>query len=134
MADNRDFLGRGWAFPVRVGDDGRIAVAEGDEKVRQSVWLILATAEGERPMLDGFGCGIHDLVFQPNTPQLHGVVQATVREALMRWEPRIDVLEVHVDAPADEPSLLLIRVDYRIRENNAAYNLVYPFYLQEGLA
>lgn len=133
MTENRDFLGRGWGFPVRT-IDGRLAMAEGDEKVRESIWIILSTAPGERQMVPEFGCGIHDLVFQPNTPALHGVVQANVREALSRFEPRIDVLEVHVEAPAEEPALLLIRADYRIRANNAAYNLVYPFFLQEGLS
>jgi hypothetical protein len=51
---------------------------------------------------------------------------------LVAYEPRIDVLDVSVDTSPGEPNLLLIRVGYRIRSNNALGNLVYPFYLKEG--
>ncbi|WP_424710026.1 GPW/gp25 family protein [Kitasatospora acidiphila] len=104
----------------------------GAEKVRQSIWLILATAPGERRMRPDFGCGIHDLVFQANTTALHGVVTQRVRDALVTWEPRIDVLDVTVEAPPDAANVLLIRIAYRIRATNTAHNLVYPFFLSEG--
>ena len=83
-------------------------------------------------MQPDFGCGIHDLVFEPNTAALRGVVQTNVREALTRWEPRIDVLDVRVETPPDFRNRLLIHVDYRVRANNAVFNLVYPFFLDEG--
>ena len=59
-------------------------------------------------------------------------MQQRVRDALIRWEPRIDVLDVRVEAPSAQKHVLLIRIDYRVRANNAFYNLVYPFFLQEG--
>jgi phage baseplate assembly protein W len=84
-------------------------------------------------MLPEFGCGIHDLVFEPNTAALRGLVQSKVGEALIRWEPRIDVLGVRAESPTpDQRNRLLIRVDYRVRANNAFFNLVYPFFLDEG--
>jgi phage baseplate assembly protein W len=69
---------------------------------------------------------------ETNTAQLHGRLQVRVREALVRWEPRIDVLDVRIDSPPEKKNVLFIRIDYRIRANNALYNLVYPFFLQEG--
>lgn len=126
------FLGRGLAFPVRPNQTRSLPVAAGAEKVRQSIWLILATAPGERRMRPDFGCGIHDLVFQANTTALHGTVAERVRTALLTWEPRIDVLDVTVEAPVDATNTLLIRVSYRITANNTIHNLVYPFYLTEG--
>jgi phage baseplate assembly protein W len=134
---NRNIIGRGWRFPVKPGGDGRLHYLGGDaaenaEKIRQSVWILLSTAPGERLMLPDFGCGIHDLVFEPNTAALRGTVQVKVREALQRWEPRIDVLDVQVDSPPEERNLLNIRIDYRIRANNSIYNLVYPFFFNEG--
>lgn len=134
MAD-RDpgFLGRGWAFPVIAGRDGRIGMIEGPVAVEQAITIVLGTSPGERVMRPEFGCGIWELVMEANTAQLHGRVQARVREALTRWEPRIDVLDVRVDAPRDQPNVLLIRIDYRLRANNAFFNLVYPFFLQEGV-
>jgi len=127
-----DFLGRGWSFPIKPAPGGRLSFISGAEKIRQSIWIILSTAPGERQMRPRFGCGIHDLVFEANTAALRGVVQEKVRESLTRWEPRIDVLNVEVRTPAEGRNYLLIRVDYRIRANNAFYNLVYPFFLTEG--
>ena len=129
----QDFLGRGWRFPVTLVPDQLRSFLGGDEKIRQSIWIILSTAPGERQMLPEFGCGIHDLVFEPNTAATRGLVQQQVSAALTRWEPRIDVLGVRVDPPApEERNRMLIRIDYRVRENNAFFNLVYPFFLDEG--
>jgi phage baseplate assembly protein W len=127
-----DFIGRGWMFPVKPDPAGRVTYLGGEDRIRQSIWLILGTAQGERQMRPDFGCGIHDLVFAANTTALRGVVQQQVRESLVRWEPRIDVLDVRVDAPPDQRNYLLIRVDYRVRANNALLNLVYPFFFTES--
>lgn len=82
-------------------------------------------------MLPDFGCGIHDLVFAPNNATTIAMVVHTVREALVAYEPRIDVLDISAESAPDELNLLLIRINYRIRANNARGNLVYPFYIQE---
>jgi phage baseplate assembly protein W len=128
-----EFFGRGWPFPIKPGAARRLAYLSGDEKIRQSIWLILSTAPGERQMRPNFGCGIHDLVFQPNTAALRGIVKERVRDALVRWEPRVDLLDVRVETPAEARNYLLIRIDYRNRSNNAFYNLVYPFFINEGV-
>lgn len=127
-----DFLGQGWAYPVVAGAAGP-RWASGADKIRQAIWLVLSTAKGERLMLPGFGCGIHDLVFSANTAGLRGLVAAEVRDALTRWEPRVDVLDVLVETPDDDRSRVIISIACRIRENNAALNLVYPFFLDEGV-
>ena len=130
---NASFIGVGWQFPVKPDAKGRLRYVAGDDEIRQAIWLILTTAPGERKMRDEFGCGVHDLVFDANTAALHGLVQSNVKTALTKWEPRIDVLDVRVEAPAEQRNLLMIHIDYRIRANNAIYNLVYPFFLLEGV-
>lgn len=127
-----DIIGTGWAFPVKCTASGKLMYQGGEEKIRQSIWLILSTAPGERVMLPEFGCGIHELVFEANTSAVRGLLQAKAREALIRWEPRIDVIEVRAETPHDARNHLLIRIDYRVRSNNAIYNLVFPFFLREG--
>lgn len=126
-----DIIGRGWPFPVRA-HGGRITLQGGERKIRESIQLILGTAPGERQMRPAFGCGINDLVFEANTARLRGLVEVKVREALTRWEPRIDVLGVRAELPPNARNHLLIRIDYRVRSNNAVYNLVYPFFVDEG--
>ena len=126
----RDFLGIGWKFPLQVTPAGRIAQARYEQRIEESVFLILSTAKGERVMLPGFGCGIHDLTFSPNTPVARSAIVESVRTALVQYEPRIDVLDVTTEAQGE--NLLLIRIGYRIRANNAIGNLVYPFYINEA--
>jgi phage baseplate assembly protein W len=124
-----DFLGSGWQFPVSL-QDGGIARAEGDQSIQQAIWIILGTARGERVMRPEFGCGIYDLVFATNDSTTAGRVERDVRAALVRWEPRIDVQDVEVVSQSDDPSVLLIRIEYRVRSTNNVFNLVYPFYLE----
>jgi phage baseplate assembly protein W len=128
-----DIIGPGLDFPLRPLADGRMRFVGGDEKIRQSIWLILGTSPGEREMRPEFGCGIHELLFDANTSRLRGIIEETVREALARWEPRIDVLAVRAETPPESRNHLLIRIDYRVRATNALYNLVYPFFINEGV-
>ena len=127
------FLGKGWSFPVRPGEDGALALAEYEEKVRQSIWIILGTAKGERVMRPDFGCGIYDLVFSLNTPDTAGKVSQAVRQSLIFFEPRINVLDVSVRSD-EGGQVLLIIVDYEVRATNNVFNLVYPFYLERSRA
>ncbi|RYG25203.1 baseplate protein [bacterium] len=132
MRLDREYLGVGWKFPIQTTPDGKIAQAKEEQRIEESVYLILATSKGERAMKPEFGCGLQELVFAPNNASTRARVAFTVRQALVASEPRIDVMEVGVDATDEEPNLLLIRVDYRIRANNARGNLVYPFFVTEG--
>lgn len=134
MSAAPDFLGRGWAHPFARDPSGQVRMVSGDELVAQSIWLILATAPGERAHRPDFGCGIHELVFAPNDATTSGRVADAVQDALVRFEPRAEVLAVTTSIPDGEPSTLLIAIDYRVRTTNNRFNLVYPFYLQGGVA
>jgi hypothetical protein len=91
----------------------------------------LSTAKGERVMRPDFGCGIHDMVFAPNNAGTRGRIEIDVREALLKWEPRIIVDKLDVSA-GDRGELILIQIDYRVRTTNSRFNLVYPFYLERS--
>jgi Bacteriophage baseplate protein W len=129
---SRDFLGTGLKFPLQVTPQGRIALARGEQRVEEGIYVILGTRIGERVMQPKFGCAIHDLVFAPNNSATRTRAIDAVRRALTLFEPRIDVLDVSADSAPAEPNLLLLRVDYRLRANNAIGNLVYPFFLLES--
>ena len=129
----KPFLGVGTAFPPQLDAATQGFVrAEYEESVRQSILLILGTAPGERLMRPEFGCGIHDLVFENLSFGTLGRVQQTVDEALLRLEPRIDVGSIDV-RPGGDGNLLLIHIQYQVRATNNAFNLVYPFYLQQDV-
>jgi phage baseplate assembly protein W len=132
------FLGVGWGFPVdalpqeREGKARCVARAEHEDSVRQAIWIILSTAKGERLMRPDFGCGIHDLVFAANDAATRGLARFEVREALLRWEPRVEVVDVEAAAGGEQGEILLIDIDYRVIATDNRFNLVYPFYLQRS--
>jgi len=133
MSDaKRDFLGVGWKFPLQVNAQGAIASSRYEQSIEEAIYMILGTAKGERVMRPDFGCGIHDVVFAPNNPATVSVIVDAVRKALVADEPRIDVLAVDAQTSEEQPNLLIIRVNYRVRANNTIENLVYPFYITEG--
>lgn len=132
----RGFLGTGWSYGlspaaegVGLAAGGQIAEAGGEASVRQSIWLILGTAVGERVGRPDFGCAIHDLVFAPLSAGTMGDAIRAVTQALVTWEPRIQVLDVDASPAEDADDVLIIEIHYRIRMTNSRYNMVYPFYL-----
>jgi uncharacterized protein len=129
-------LGVGWGFPVALvdSDEGRrLARAQYEESVRQSIMIILSTAKGERVMRPEFGCGLQELVFDVNNSATRAMAEFEVRGALQNWEPRIDLLRVNVSSGGENGEQLLIRIDYRVRATDTRFNLVYPFYLDRPL-
>lgn len=126
---NTEFIGAGWAFPLRTDATGSIALVSGEREIVESIRLILATAPGERPMRPEFGCAIHDLVFAPADAATAGRIAYEVRRSLERWEPRIELSDVVVRFDEAEAGKLLIDIRYEPRGSNDPRNLVFPFYV-----
>lgn len=130
MADI-DLIGQGWKFPIKVNAKGGLSYSSGPERIQDAIWIILSTSLGERLMLPDFGAGVNDYVFQDNSDVIRTRLQTAINEALVKWEPRIELQNVNV-RQGDEPSQVLVSIDYLIRTTNELFNLVYPLYLQEG--
>jgi phage baseplate assembly protein W len=60
-----------------------------EENVRESIFIILGTAPGERVQRKDFGCRIHDLMFEPNNYVTAARAEYYCEEALYKYEPRI---------------------------------------------
>lgn len=124
-----EWLGTGPRFPWRPDPQtGALAYVSGEEIVRQSIEVILDTEPGERIMLPAFGCGLRRYLMEPNTTATRAGMQRDISDALVRWEPRIQLTNVAVTA-GEEPSLVWIQIAYLRRADRRADNLVYPFYL-----
>jgi phage baseplate assembly protein W len=128
MISDVDFVGAGWAYPLATDATGGMALVTREREIEQAIRLILGTACGERPMRPEFGCHIHDHVFGPATSATAGQIAYDVREALDRWEPRVEVRDVKVSFDAIEQGALYIDIAYVIRGLNDPRNLVFPFY------
>jgi hypothetical protein len=128
-----DFLGKGWKYPIAIEKETgyvRISFSEGEQSIHESILIILGTAKGERVMRPDFGCGMNELVFAPNNTSTSTMVALNVKEALLKWEPRIEVLNVSAAPDEEEGNRLNIDIEYRVKSSNTKRNLVYPFYLE----
>jgi phage baseplate assembly protein W len=125
----RRVFGAGLALPIAAADDGRLPAADGPEKVRLSIAIILDTEPGERIMLPAFGCGLRRFLMQPNSTATRAQMQREIETALRTWEPRIRLERVDV-LPAADPAMVLVQVGYAHVRDGRRDNLVYPFYLE----
>ena len=129
---SEQFIGRGWAFPLRVDSTGGIALVSREQEIEEAIRLILGTSPGERPMRPEFGCRIHEYLFASADGETASAITAAVRASLRRWEPRINVDDVVVTIDRVNPALLYIDVRYVIKATNDRRNLVFPFYVIPG--
>jgi phage baseplate assembly protein W len=126
---NREFLGQGWAWPTQINPRGEFSLARGERDIEQAIRIILETHPGERVMRPEFGCRVHDLVFAPYDAATEGLAIMYVEEALERWEPRVDVLEVNVSENPNHEGALSIEIRYRVKDTHDERSIVHPFYL-----
>ena len=126
-----DFDASEGASGLRISPTGALATVEGDASVRQAVLLLLSTAPGERVMRPEYGCDLRKLLFEPNDATTAGLAIHYVRQALTRWEPRIELLRVDAGLDPREPSHLVIDLQYRVRATRAEQRLKVALNLKE---
>ena len=130
--DEHSFLGNGWSFEVMPDPvTGRIRMCGGNEDIAQAVRLILNTKHGERVMRPDFGCRLCDFAFESFSQSVRSEMIDEIKSALTLHEPRISDVEVTIDDTAPEGRIVL-EISYVVRATNNPYNLVFPFYIEEG--
>lgn len=131
MAEDRTFLGRGFHFPPQVDPTtGRFLTSSGEEDIKEAIYLILMTRRGERQMNPDFGCDIERYVFDLPDMRAEKGIRNAVRVALIKWEPRIDDIQVELNLSRMSEGIVFIEIGYRVRKNNNTVNLVFPYYLE----
>ena len=129
----KDFLGSGWSFPLRVDPrTGHIAMAEGEESIRQSIGIILRTYRGERVMRSDFGSSTPDYAFAPANYALKESIAYELSRQVVLQEPRVRDVQVTCDEPSGQDGRLILQVSYTVRSTNNRYNHVYPFWMGQG--
>lgn len=128
MSDNK-FLGRGMQFPPAVNPaTGRFLESFGEASVKESVYIILMTARGERWLLPQFGSRLLSYTFMDTSVTMRSILANELRQTLLEQEPRIAEVTVDIDAMSRE-GCLFIQIGYAIIGKNQRDNLVFPFYL-----
>ena len=127
------FLGIGWGFPPtfdRVAN--KVVLSSDDEDIKQSLEILLSTRLGERVMLPEYGCALDEMLFEPLTTTLKTYMRELIRTAILRFEPRVELMAVDLDDSGELEGRVLIMVDYRIRATNTRSNLVFPYFKNEA--
>lgn len=130
--EEQSFLGRGWTFPPafdRVSGEAETATDRQD--IEQSLEILLGTRPGERLLRPDYGCNLDELLFEPITPTLLTSVKDQIEQAIILYEPRIELLNIDMEESSSEEGLLLVAIDYAIVRTNSRFNFVYPFYIHE---
>lgn len=128
------YLGRGWKFPVRVDKQtGRIVMSEQEEDIAEAVKIILLTRKGERAMQPEFGSNAYKFVFGSMQVTSVKMIEEEIKESLVQWEPRIKDIEVSSRFDPGNPNKLFLNISYTVRSTNNPFNLVFPFYINEGI-
>ncbi|MBX9583799.1 MAG: GPW/gp25 family protein [Gemmataceae bacterium] len=100
-------------YPYDFDARGRTAEAGDDPYVRDLIEQVLFTVPGERVNRPSFGCGLLQLVFAPNSPELAATTQFLVQGALQQWlGDLVTVEEVGVIA---EDATLRVTISYVVR-------------------
>jgi uncharacterized protein len=120
VGESGSMLGRGIAFPPRVGADGRMTWSEGEANIREAIQIILATDRGERVRRPDFGAGLGQYLFEPNTAATHSQLEQGIAQALASWEPRIAVEAVDAGPDADDPEAAVATITYTLVATQAA--------------
>jgi uncharacterized protein len=133
MSTERAFLGRGWSFPPAFDKASKsVAMLEEEKDIESSLEILLSTRLGERIMQPNYGCNLDEMVFEAMNLTMLTYLKDLVENAILYFEPRIDLIGLEIDTSQELEGVLLIKIDYTVRTTNSRFNFVYPFYKNEG--
>jgi uncharacterized protein len=113
---------------MAYSNNGSLALVSGDLELEQAIQIILLTYPGERPMRLEFGSRVRDFVFRTVDPGMAAELAHEVRSALLRWEPRVDIVSVAAVPDPSSDGTVFIEIEYSVKGTNDRRNLVFPFY------
>jgi phage baseplate assembly protein W len=127
------FLGRGWSFPPSFEHSHKgVNMIQDEEDVKSSLEILLATARGERVMLPHYGCNLESQLFEPLNTRQKTLLKDLIETAILYHEPRVELEELEIDDEQELEGVLRIELGYRIKATNSRFNVVFPYYLNEG--
>lgn len=127
------FLGTGWKFPPEFDlEAGTTMLTSDEEDIAASLRILLGTGRGERFLNPKYGLDMHELLFDPMSTTMTTLLKDRVKNAILIYEPRINLLSLELDTSAQQEGRVSIVLEYEVRATNSRYNLVYPFSNTEG--
>mgnify|MGYP000284841833 FL=1 len=112
---------------------GHFRMAEGEEDIRQAIYIILMTRLKERAMLPDFGCNLQEYIYDLPDAAFESRLIREAEDALTRYEPRIRQVSISVDRNDHLRGVIYLNIDYYVRATNNPNNLVFPYHLEDGI-
>ncbi len=100
-------------YPYHIGKNGRTAGTDQPDHIRDMIEQVLFTTPGERVNRPTFGCGLLQMLFAPNSPEVATATQFIVQSALQQWLGALIRVE-SVDVLSQD-STLSVTVNYTIQ-------------------
>ncbi|MBB4036627.1 hypothetical protein GGR21_002533 [Dysgonomonas hofstadii] len=132
MNDNESYIGKGWTFPPRFIKGYGASMVSLEEDIKESLQILLGTTPGERIFRYDYGCSIRQWAFEEINLSTKTLIIDSIRQAIISFETRIDVENIHLGTTDISEGILWINIDYKVRQTNNRSNKVYPFYFKEG--
>lgn len=131
--EDKSFLGTGWSFPPTFKNHtGTNEMVSKEDDIFQSLHILLTTQLNERIMRSDFGCDLSVLLYESITITLLTKIKGIIQNAILLYEPRIDLLDVNFFTEESTNGVIKIEIIYKIRATNSRKNYVFPYYLEEG--
>ena len=129
---SKAFLGRGWSFPPSfIKGENEVQMTEAEYNIKDSLFIILSTAVGERIMQPEFGSNMDKLLFEPLSTTFSTYITEQIRNAILYFEPRITLDSIDY-TPDELNGKMDLTLNYTINGTNTRSNIVFPFYINEG--
>lgn len=128
----KSYLGTGWNFPPSFIKEYGVEMVSDEEDIRQSLKILFSTTPGERIFRFDYGCNLKQWTFEKMNLSIETLIIDTIRQAILYYEPRIDVEKIGVEIKNPAEGILWINLGYTVRQTNTRSNMVYPFYFKEG--
>ena len=104
-------------FPFSLNTMGRIQVCGGDDAIQGKIIQVLFTAPGERINIPEFGCGLFNLVFEPNNELLAAAMEFTIGQALVQWmDDDIIVEGIQVTSEVEKT---MVEIAYSLKKDHS---------------
>ena len=119
---------RGWKFPPSFDPfGGNVEMSDGLRSIKESLFLLLNTAPGERCMALRYGCDIDSLAFQNLNQNTKTYMSNNIKAAITRWERRINVESVELSQETEMMGTIHIKIVYTVLATGLKDEFLYDY-------
>jgi phage baseplate assembly protein W len=112
--------GIGITLPLQIGNTGYFQQSfDTLTQVKSNFINLILTRRGERVHQPEFGCRIHEILFEPLTPENIEAARLSVVSAVEQWMPFLQLIQFKLDVTPEQidNNRIKLYVGYRLTNN-----------------